>query len=170
MSTLTDKLPTLPSFPTIKVESVSLDEAKKPLFAAVGVVDLYVEQAKALPAEAKKLQAKVTEKATAARSLRAEQVKGLPAQVKGLPAKTTEKANELRTELQGRVTKAQTYYGTLAARGEKLVAQIRNQETTTAAIAEGKAAVKKATAAATGARKTAAKAEKAVEDAVENVG
>ena len=61
MSTLTDKLPTV-KLPTVKlpeVKIVDLDEAKKPLFAAVGVVDLSVEQVKDLPAEAKKVQAKV---------------------------------------------------------------------------------------------------------------
>jgi hypothetical protein len=72
------------------------------------------------------------------------------------------------------VSKAQTTanarYVTLTARGEKLVAQIRKQETTTAAIAEGKAAAKKAESTAKTATKAAKTTAKAVEDAVEQVG
>jgi hypothetical protein len=157
MSTLTDKLPAL-----------DLDEAKKPLFAAVGVIDLTVEQAKEIPAtvqtEAKKLQAKVTEVVEARRAARTEQVKALPAQLKALPSKAQAKATELRSEVEARVTKAQAEatarYTTLTARGEKLVAQLRKQETTSAALAEGKAAVKKATTTAKkAAPKPAAKVE-----------
>lgn len=150
MSTLTDKLPKLPDL----TEVLDLDEAKKPLFAAVGVVDLTVEkartqvvaqakaQAKDLPAEAKKLQATVTGKVDALRATRAEQLKDLPAQLKVLPTQLTEKATALRGELETRVAKAQTsataYYGDLAKRGEKVVAQVRKTET-----AKAKPAVKK---------------------------
>ena len=161
MSTLTDKFPTV-KLPTVKlpeVKIVDLDEAKKPLFAAVGVVDLSVEQVKDLPAEAKKVQAKVE----AARVARTAQLKTLPAQVK-----------DLRTEVEARVAKAQTeataLYGKLAARGEKLVTQIRRQPATEAAIAEGKTAVKKAEAAATSAKKATKSVEKAVEASAEKIG
>lgn len=158
MSTLTDKLPKLPANLTSLTTALDLDEAKKPLFAAVGVIDLTVEQAKAqakeLPVEAKKLQAKVQEtvnaKVEAARGARSEQLKAVPAQLKTLPAKAQEKATALRGEVEARLTKAQAeateYYGTLAKRGEKLVAQVRKHETTPATLAEGKAAVKKAAA------------------------
>ena len=60
-------------------------------------------------------------------------------------------------------TSATAYYGTLAARGEKLVAQLRKQETTEATLAEGKAAAKKATASV---KKTAPKAAAPAEKAV----
>ena len=179
MSTLTDKLPKLPANLTTVID---LDEAKKPLLAAVGVVDLTIEQARAqakeLPVEAKKLQAKVQEtvnaRVEAARAARSEQLKAVPAQLKALPAKVsglaTEKATALRGEVEARVNKAQTsateYYGTLAKRGEKLVAQVRKQETTPANVAEGKAAAKKATATA---KKAAAKPA-ATETPAENVG
>jgi len=145
MSTLTDK------FPTVKLPEVSLDEAKKPAFAAVGVVDLYVEQVKEFPADAKKLQAELTAKFEAARY-----------------------ARKLQADLTARVSKAQTeataYYGKLAVRGERLVGQIRRQPATEAAIAEGKAAVKKAEAAATSAKKATKSAVKATEDAAEKLG
>ena len=56
MSTLTDKLPKLPEIklPEVSAVKIDLDEAKKPAFAAAGVVDLYVEQVKELPATAAK--------------------------------------------------------------------------------------------------------------------
>ena len=178
MSTLTDKLPTLPTvkLPTVKLpdvklpEVLDLDEAKKPAFAAVGVVDLYVEQVKELPAAAKKAQATITAKIEAARAARTAQVKAVPAQLKALPTE----AKKLRTEVEAKFAKAQTeataYYAKLATRGEKLVGQIRRQPATEAAIAEGKAAVKKAEAAATSAKKATKSAEKAVEDAATKIG
>ncbi|MFN2539750.1 MAG: hypothetical protein ABR549_16585, partial [Mycobacteriales bacterium] len=62
MSTLTDKLTQL----EIKLpEVLDLDEAKKPAYAAAGVVDLYVEQVKELPAQAKKVYAARTADLTA---------------------------------------------------------------------------------------------------------
>jgi DNA repair exonuclease SbcCD ATPase subunit len=166
MSTLTDKLPKLPA-------AIDLDEAKKPAFAAVGVVDLGVEQVKDLPAEAKKLQAKLE----AARVARTEQLKTVPAQLKTVPAQLKTipaQVKGLRTEVETRVAKAQTeataYYAKLATRGEKLVGQIRRQPATEAAIAEGKAAVKKAEAAATSAKKSVKATEKAAEGAAAKLG
>ena len=177
MSTLTDKLPKLPEIKLPEVaglKALDLDEAKKPAFAAAGLVDLYVEQVKDLPAQAKKLQAEVTAKVEARRTARTAQVKAVPAQLKALPAD----AKKLQAELTAKVTKAQTdvtaYYAKLAVRGEKLVGQIRRQPATEAAIAEGKAAVKKAidgnTAAATSAKKSAKSAEKATTDAAAKIG
>jgi hypothetical protein len=168
MSTLTDKLPKLPE---IKLpEALDLDEAKKPAFAAAGVFDLYVEQVKELPAQAAKLQAELTAKLETARTERAAQLKAVPAQLKALPTD----AKKLQADFAARVTKAQAdataYYTELAARGEKLVAQIRKQPTTKATIAEGKAAVKKAEASATAAKKATKSAAAAVEDSAEKLG
>ena len=160
MSTLTDKLPKLTD---IKLPEVDLDEAKKPAFAAVGVLDLYIEQVKDLPAEAKKIQDKVSARFEALATTSSEQLKTLPAQLKTLPA-----------DVQTRVAKAQTvatdYYAKLAVRGERLVTQIRRQPATEAAIAEGKEAVKKAEAATVAAKKSAKAAEKAVEGAAAKIG
>lgn len=175
MSTLTDKLPKLPTvkIPDVKlpdVKIIDLDEAKKPAFAAVGVVDLYVEQVKVLPATAKKAQADITAKFEAARTARTAQVKAVPAQLKALPTE----AKKLRTDIEAKVSKvtadASTYYGKLALRGEKLVGQIRRQPATEAAIAEGKAAVKKAEAASSAAKRSVKASEKAVEDAATKLG
>lgn len=152
MSTLTDKLPATP-----------LAEARKPLFAGVGVLDLALEQVKDIPTElsleAKKVQARVQ----AARSTVPAQLRTLPSQVK-----------DLRSEMETRVVKvteaANDLYAKLAVRGERLVTQIRRQPATEVAIAEGKEAVKKAEAAAVAARAAARAGEKAVEGAVGKLG
>lgn len=163
MSTLTDKLPKLPTVKLPEVKVLDLDEAKKPLFAAFGVVDFAVAQVKDVPAdfsaEAKKIQARVS----AARTSVPAQLKTLPTQVKGF-----------RSDVEGRVAKAQTQatsvYTKLAVRGEQFVTQIRRQPATEAAIAEGKAAVKKAEAAANSAKRATKAAEKAAEGAVTKLG
>ena len=140
-------LKNLPTLPTL-----DLDEARKPLFAVVGVADLAIEQAKDLPAEyvsvAKKAQERLAEVPTV--------VKTLPETVETRVAKVTEQATDL--------------YAKLAVRGERLVTSIRRQPSTEAAIVEGKEAVRKAEAAATAARKSAKAGEKAVEDAAAKIG
>ncbi len=174
-STITGRF-TVKNLPTLP--TVSRDEVLKPAFAAVGVADLALEQVKDVPADVqakgKELQAKVSERTAA-----------VPAQVKALPetaqARATEvrgtvttKAEALRTEVQGRVAKARTEaqetYSSLVQRGERLVAQIRRQPSTEAAIAEGKEAVKKAEASAAAAKKSAKSGGKAVEDAAAKLG
>ena len=165
----TDKLPKLPAvkLPEVKID---LDEAKKPAFAAVGVVDVTVEQVKDLPAEAKKVQEKLQASFEARTATLNTQIKTVPAQLKALPTQV----KDLRTELEGRVAKAQTkatsFYGELATRGEKLVGQIRRQPATESALAEGKAAVKKAQSATASAKKATKAAGTAVEDAAEKIG
>ncbi len=168
MSTLTDKLPTvkLPEIKLPEIKALDLDEARKPVHAAVGVVDLYVEQVKELPAQAKKIQADLTAKFEARRTAGTASVKAVPAQLKALPTE----AKKLRTELEARLDKATAYYGELAVRGEKLIGQIRRQPATEAAIAEGKAAVKKAEASANSAKRSVKAAEKAVVDGAEKIG
>jgi len=136
--------------------SFDADQAKKPLFAYVGVADLAIERAKEIPAELTVATTNVTKKAQA---LLAE----VPAQVTALPVTVrtnVEKASELATDL----------YAKLTVRGERLVTQIRRQPATEAAIAEGKEAVRKAEAAATAAKKSVKAGEKAVEDASEKIG
>ena len=131
-------------------------QAKKPLFAYVGVADLAIERAKEIPAELTEVTNKAAKKA---QSLVAE----VPAQVTGLPVavrSNVEKATERATDL----------YTKLTLRGERLVGQIRRQPATEAAIAEGKEAVNKAEAAATAARKSVKAGEKAVEGAAAKIG
>jgi hypothetical protein len=145
---------------TVKnLPSFDLDEARKPLFAAVGVADLALEQAKELPgfyaAEAKKAQERLAEVPTA--------VKTLPGQVKVL-------RNEVETRVAKLGEQANDFYAQLAVRGQRLVTSIRRQPATEAAIAEGKEAVRKAEASATAAGKSAKAGEKAVEGATNKIG
>ncbi|MCU1594407.1 MAG: hypothetical protein JWO12_1799 [Frankiales bacterium] len=163
MSTLTDKLPKLPEIKLPEIKGLDLDEARKPVHAAVGVVDLYVEQVKDLPAQAKKVQAELTAKFEAAKVERTAQVKAFPADAKKLQVELTEKVSKAQADVTA-------YYAKLAVRGEKLIGQIRRQPATEAAIAEGKAAVKKAEAATTSAKKSVKSTEKAVEGAATKIG
>lgn len=159
-------LPALPALPTI-----DLTDVRKPGFAAVGVLDLVLEQVKDVPADlnkgAKKAQAQAQADAVARLATATELVKALPAVV---PAQ----AKTLRTDLEGRVTtaseKATAVYAQLAVRGERLVTSIRRQPATEAAIVEGKEAVKKAGAAATAAKRAVKASEKAVEGAADKLG
>ena len=142
---------TLKNLPTFDVE-----QAKKPLFAYVGVADLAIERAKEIPAELTVATSNVTKKAQA---LLAE----VPAQVTALPV-------TVRTNVEKASEKATDLYTKLTIRGERLVTQIRRQPATEAAIAEGKEAVKKAEAAATAAKKSVKAGEKAVADASAKIG
>lgn len=132
---------------SLKLDSLNLDlaEARKPLFVVAGAADLALEQAKELPAE---LTSTVT------------QVQGfvveLPTQVRTRATQLTERASEV--------------YGELAVRGERLVAQIRRQPSTQAAVAEGKQAVAKAEAAVKAGQRAARAGEKAVTDAAGKLG
>jgi hypothetical protein len=145
-STVTGRF-TIKNLPTFDVS-----EATKPLFAAVGVADLAIEQAKEVPAD---VTARVN-KVSARLSEVPGQVQALPGQVKTLSSDLTEKATDLYTQL--------------TVRGERLVTQIRRQPATEAAIAEGKEAVRKAEAAAIAAKKSAKAGERAVEDAAAKIG
>jgi len=149
-STVTGRF-TLKNLPTFDVA-----EAKKPLFAYVGVADLAIERAKEIPAELTELNKTVSTKVQAF-------VADVPAQVQALP-------ETVRTNVEKAADKATDLYTKLTIRGERLVTQIRRQPATEAAIAEGKEAVRKAEAAATAARKSVKAGEKAVEDAAAKIG
>jgi len=149
-STVTGRF-TLKNLPTFDAE-----QAKKPLFAYVGVADLAIERAKEIPAELTELNKTVSTKVQAF-------VAEVPAQVQALPV-------TVRTNVEKATEKATDLYAKLTVRGERLVTQIRRQPATEAAIAEGKEAVRKAEAAATAARKSVKAGEKAVEGAAEKIG
>ena len=149
-STVTGRF-TLKNLPTFDVA-----EAKKPLFAYVGVADLAIERAKEIPAELTEFNKTVSTKVQAF-------VADVPAQVQALP-------ETVRTNVEKAADKATDLYTKLTIRGERLVTQIRRQPSTEAAIAEGKQAVRKAEAAATAAKKSAKAGEQAVEDAAAKIG
>ncbi len=142
---------TLKNLPTFDA-----DQAKKPLFASVGVADLAIERAKEIPAELTDVTNKAAKKAQAL-------VSDVPAQVSALPV-------TVRTNVEKATERATDLYAKLTVRGERLVGQIRRQPATEAAIAEGKEAVKKAEAAAIAARKSVKAGEKAVEGAAVKIG
>jgi hypothetical protein len=131
-------------------------QAKKPLFAYVGVADLAIERAKEIPADLSVATTNVTKKAQAL-------LADVPAQVTALPV-------TVRTNVEKATEKATETYTKLTVRGERLVKAIRRQPATEAAIAEGKAAVRKAEAAATAAKKSVKAGEQAVEDAASKIG
>jgi len=145
---------------TVKnLPSFDVSEASKPLFAAVGVADLAIEQVKDVPAlyvaEAKKVQGRIAE---------------VPAQVKTVPSRIKSVRGDVESQVEKASTKATDFYAKLAVRGERLVNQIRRQPATEAAIAEGKLAVKKAEAAANSAKRAVKAGEQAVEDAAAKIG
>jgi len=131
-------------------------EAKKPLFAFVRVADLAIEQAKEVPAD-------VTAEARKVQELLASTSKQVPVAVKALPG-------NVKSQLDSAGDRAVRTYGRLARRGERLVARIRRQPATQAAVAEGKDALRKAEATATSARRFAEAGEKAVEGAASKIG
>ena len=153
-STVTGRF-TLKNLPTFDAAAAK-QTAKKPLFAYVGVADLAIERAKEIPAELTELNKTVSTKVQAFVAEVPAQVQALPVTVKTNVEKATEKATDLYTKL--------------TVRGERLVTQIRRQPATEAAIAEGKAAVRKAEAAANAAKKSVKAGEQAVEDAAAKIG
>jgi len=147
---------TVKNLPTV---TVNADQAKKPLFAYVGVADLAIERVKEIPAELTAFNALVSTKVQAL-------VAEVPAQVQALQALPA----TVRTSVEKATESATDLYSKLTVRGERLVGQIRRQPATEAAIAEGKEAVRKAEAAATAAKKSVKAGEKALEDAAAKIG
>ncbi|MCW2571355.1 MAG: hypothetical protein JWO88_1413 [Frankiales bacterium] len=142
-------------------------QAKKPLFAYVGVADLAIERAKEIPADLSVATTNVTKKAQALLADVPAQVTALPVTVRTNVEKATVKA---RTNVEKATEKATATYTKLTTRGERLVKAIRRQPATEAAIAEGKAAVRKAEAASTAAKKSVKAGEQAIEDAAAKIG
>jgi F0F1-type ATP synthase membrane subunit b/b' len=153
-------------------------QAKKPLFAYVGVADLAIERAKEIPADLSVATTNVTKKAQALLADVPAQVTALPVTVRTNVEKATVKARtnvekatvKARTNVEKATEKATATYTKLTTRGERLVKAIRRQPATEAAIAEGKAAVRKAEAASTAAKKSVKAGEQAVEDAAAKIG
>jgi hypothetical protein len=149
---------------TVKnLPTLDLDEARKPLFAVVGVADYAIEQVRTVSAELPTRYAAEAQKAQ-------EKLAEVPTVVKTLPEQVQTFRNELETRVAKATEQANDFYAQLAVRGERLVTSIRRQPATEAAIAEGKEAVRKAEAAANAAKKSAKAGEKAVEDAATKVG
>lgn len=132
---------------TIPVKYNSIGD-RKPIYALLGANDLAVEKLRELPAKMHAMQADLQDKS-----------KDLPS----LPKSMIDRANEL-------TDKAEHLYTKLAIRGERLVASVRRQPSTEAAIDEAKEAVRKTRAAGVAAKRSAKAAEHAVEDAATKIG
>lgn len=130
-------------------------DATRPLYAAVGVTDLYVEKARetaarveefgvAVRAEFDKLVADLQPEKVEAR---AEAAFG---QVKGAAVDAPKKA---RVQGKANLEAAAKTYDELAVRGEKLVKRIRNQQATKDLVAQAETTVAQAKGAVTTAKK-----------------
>jgi heparin binding hemagglutinin HbhA len=117
-------------------------EARKPLYAVVGVGDLAVAKTRELPTE-------------------------LAAKAATIVPRTTTLVTELPTKLQ---TVSVSLYGDLVTRGEKLVTSIRRQKATQEAVAQVKTAKARTKAAATSATKAVKATAGAVDGAAEKIG
>ncbi len=150
---------------TVKKPSfdLSVEEARKPLFAFVGVADYAFEQVRKTSTELPSLYAAEAKKAQ-------ERLSELPQVVQTLPTRVQELRGEVETRVSTLAEQADKFYAELAVRGERLVTSIRRSPATEAAVAEGKEAVRKAEAAAKAATKSAKATGKAVEDAAEKIG
>lgn len=118
---------------TTDTVKTTLAEARKPLFASVGVTELAVSKARELPgataAELARLQAQAKELQS--------QVRELPAQVKVLRGTVTAQTASLRVKARG-------LYDDLVGRGEKVLGTLRAQPAAKQAVRAGTTAVKQA--------------------------
>ncbi|WP_426565237.1 hypothetical protein ACPPVT_02755 [Angustibacter sp. McL0619] len=106
-----------------------------PVLALVGATDLVVEKVRAVRTQASGVQLEID-------------VKSLQNRAKHVPTQAVSKSIEL-------AGKAEETYSDLAARGEKLVARIREQKATQDLLAQGKVTLSRGKAAVTTVRKAA---------------
>jgi hypothetical protein len=128
-------MPNIPSFVPSLTNLPGLDA--KPFYAYVGAGDAAIERFRTrvveLPATLKSAPVKIQE-----------QVKSLPTQLTTLPAQAKELQAQLTKSRSEFGTKAEKLYDELAARGEKIVTDLRGGKTTKAASKPAAAAKKPA--------------------------
>lgn len=127
-------------------------DARRGLYAYVGVADYAVEKIRELPSFQNQLIAGVRE---------------LPQTLRSSLTGLQGKVNETYVDVSEKVT--DTYSG-LASRGEKLVSSIRKDPATTTAVHQAKTAKSQVKGARTAVRKAAVDAEAAVENAGDKIG
>jgi hypothetical protein len=130
---------------------LTLPDARRGLYAYVGVADYAVEKIRELPGLQGQLIA---------------QVKELPQTLRMSLTGLQGKVNETYVDVSGKVTGT---YSEFADRGEKLVSSIRKDPATTAAIDQAKAAKAQVKGARTSVRKAAVDAEAAAEKASDKI-
>jgi hypothetical protein len=142
---------------------VTITESTKPLYAIAGYGDLAVEKLRELPELAqgqfKTVQGELKTRRTKLQS----RVNSLPQDYKTIPT-------QVKTYVEDVTGKATQFYGELAERGEKVVAQIRRRPTVKRAAAANKQAKSSAKATKTTATKAAKADVDAVKDAASQVG
>ena len=148
---------------TAKASAPTVAETRTPFYASVGVIDLAVQRARALPST---VPAQLTNLQEQAKTLPGTLPAQVQAQVKALPTAVLTLPSTVKT-LQG---KSIGFYGELAARGEKVVSAIRKQPSTEVVAKAAKATVRNAKATAKSATRTAKATEQAVEEAAEKLG
>jgi polyhydroxyalkanoate synthesis regulator phasin len=149
---------------------VTLTESTKPLYAVAGYGDLAVEKLRELPEIAQSQiktaqdQLKTVQADLAARRTKLQgRVTALPQDYKKLPT-------QVKTYVEDVTGKATAFYGELAERGEKVVAQIRRRPAVKKAAAANKSAKSSAKATKTTATKAVKADAEAVKDAASQVG
>jgi ElaB/YqjD/DUF883 family membrane-anchored ribosome-binding protein len=131
---------------------IDLDRVRKPFYAYVGVADLAVEKLRALP-----------DFYTHGFSTAQAQVKHARGSFKTLP-------ENVREQVQALPKKAGESYAELVERGHKLVATVRNNPNTKAAVRQAKTARAQAKGAATSVRRSVNSVERVVENTAAKVG
>lgn len=159
-------------------------EARKPLYAGVGVTDLAVEIVRDLVAETQTRLTSVQKTATNPKALREQAATAVGARVDALAkgskayraaveAHVAELQSEARaypgkvsTMVDDNVASAADAFGDLVERGESLVGRIRRQQSTKATVTSAKTTVAKVKTTNTQARKTSSAATKTARTAV----
>jgi hypothetical protein len=124
---------------------VTLPDARRGLYAYVGVADFAVEKIRSLPS----------------------QVRELPQTLRTSLTDLQGKVGETYTDVSGKVTETCSDF---ASRGEKLVTSIRKDPATKSAVDQVKTAESQVKAARTSVRKAATKTEAAAEKSTDKIG
>jgi hypothetical protein len=142
---------------------VTITESTKPLYAIAGYGDLAVEKLRELPELAQDRFKTVQGELATRRTKLQERVVALPQDYKTLPTTVKSYAETV-------TGKATAFYGDLAQRGEKVVAQIRKRPAAKRAAAANKQAKSSAKATRTSTTKAVKADVDAVKDATRQVG
>lgn len=131
---------------------MSTGDDRKPLYALVGVNAVAYEKLRELPLELGKLQERLSA-----------QGRELPVQVRTLP-------HQVRRYAEDVGSKATEIYNDLAARGQRIVGDVRRQESTERLQRAARTTVRNVAATRRSARRTVQAAEEVARDAADSAG
>jgi len=149
---------------------VTITETSKPLYAVAGYGDFAVEKIRELPEKVQGQFKTVQGELATRRTKLVERRTKLQEKVVTLPQDFQTFPTTVKTYVETASGKATAFYGDLAERGEKVVAQIRRRPTVKKAAAANKQAKTTAKAAKTTATKAASADVEAVKDAASQIG